>query len=105
MGGDGYGLPRAGSEARLAHSRSSEKRARSGFPRRWPSGVLEVSRQETKGSMKVVFGAGEGLERAQAEASARAVGDGRRSVFSPAGHARASPATVVGRVLARRRLW
>ena len=44
MGGEGYALIRALSDTALPQLRSREKRARSDFPRRSPSGMYEVSR-------------------------------------------------------------
>lgn len=43
MGGEGYALERALSDTSLAQLKSKEKRARSDFPRRSPSGVYEWS--------------------------------------------------------------
>ncbi len=45
MGGEGYALERALSDAALAQLRSREKRARSDLPRRSPRDVYEVSRR------------------------------------------------------------
>lgn len=45
MGGEGYALERALSDAALAQLRSREKRARSDLPRRSPSEIYEVSRR------------------------------------------------------------
>lgn len=45
MGGEGYALERALSDAALAQLRSMEKRARSDLPRRSPSDMFELSRR------------------------------------------------------------
>jgi len=45
MGGEGYALERAPSDAALAQLKSREKRARSDLPRRSPSEMYELSRR------------------------------------------------------------